>query len=146
MSPDSRPDIERVRTVLRHLIDLSGLSRHEIRKRLHDDGHGAYLAGVLSGRIQLKLHHVLDLLRVLDLQPMELFRLVFREPSEPSPLIHKLNTLVSLRGSIPRTGRTTAPSSSSVEDLRAQVAALRRDVQQLRTRLDRAQPERREKG
>ncbi|HVT18889.1 MAG TPA: hypothetical protein VHQ90_22225 [Thermoanaerobaculia bacterium] len=88
MSPDSRPDVERVRTVLRHLIDLSGLSRHKLQKRLRDDGNGAYLAGVLNGRLQLKLRHVLDLVRVLDLQPLELFRLglprTFRaEPAHP---------------------------------------------------------------
>jgi hypothetical protein len=92
-----RAEVERVRATLRTLVDLSGMSRREVRRRLAAAGSGMNLAGLLSGRLDLKLRHVVDLGRVLGVEPGEFFRLVFGagEAGQRSPLLRRLEGLIA---------------------------------------------------
>jgi hypothetical protein len=85
--------VERVRQGLGTLIDLSWLSRREIERRLAEQGCGLDLNRLLGGKAALKLHQVLDVLRVLDVHPWELFRLTFKEPERRSPLLERVQAL-----------------------------------------------------
>jgi hypothetical protein len=85
--------VHRLREALRGLIDLSGLSRRQIEQRLSALGRGIDLTRLLKGRFEMKVRHVLDLSDVLGIHPLELFRLVFREPQERSPLLQQVQAL-----------------------------------------------------
>jgi hypothetical protein len=89
----SKADVERVRETLSHFIELSGLSRREVEKRLLEEGCGTDLGRLLSGRLDLKLRHILDICRVIGLYPQELFRIVFKEADQRSPLLQRLDVL-----------------------------------------------------
>jgi hypothetical protein len=93
----SRTEVERARSTLRDLVELSGMSRREVRRCLVAQGSGMNLAGLLSGRLDLKLRHVLDLSRVLGVEPGEFFRLVFGhgKPDQWSPLLRRLEGLAA---------------------------------------------------
>ncbi|HVT14725.1 MAG TPA: hypothetical protein VHQ90_00910 [Thermoanaerobaculia bacterium] len=71
------------------------MSRREVRRRLVAAGSGINLAALLSGRLDIKLRHVLDLSRVLGIHPLEFFRLVVGAPEQRSPLLRTLDDLVS---------------------------------------------------
>jgi hypothetical protein len=90
---DSRTDVARVREALESLVDLSGLSRREIERRLARQERALDVGRLLSGKFELKLHHMLDIIRVLDVHPVEFFRLVFKEPERRSPLIGRVQAL-----------------------------------------------------
>jgi hypothetical protein len=53
-----KADIHRTLQALRHLIDLSELSRREIEKRLAARGAGVSLTRLLAGRYEIKLRHL----------------------------------------------------------------------------------------
>jgi hypothetical protein len=88
-----REDCARVRATLDALIDMSGLSRRQIERCLAEQDAGVDLTRLLSGRFALKLYHLLDILEVLQVQPLEFFRMVFPAPEKRSPLIARLVTL-----------------------------------------------------
>jgi hypothetical protein len=93
--PDA--EVERARQALRGLIDLSMMSRREVERRLLEQGCGTDLGRLLSGRLDLKLRHVVDICRVLNLQPMEYFRIVFKEPEKRSPFLQRIEALLGLK-------------------------------------------------
>lgn len=90
---DSRADVARVREALGSLVDLSGLSRREIERRLAKQERGLDVGRLLNGKFELKLHHMLDILCVLEIHPVEFFRLVFKAPERRSPLIGRVQAL-----------------------------------------------------
>lgn len=50
---------------------------------------------LLSGRLDLKLRHILDICRVIELYPQEFFRIVFKDADRRSPLLQRLDTLTN---------------------------------------------------
>jgi transcriptional regulator with XRE-family HTH domain len=124
--------VERAREVLRHLIELSGLSQREVERRLVERGSGTDVTRLLSGRLDLKLRHVLDISTVLGIHPLEFFRMVFREPEQRSPFLRKLDELVApgsgQRATRPQIGRL---SPGDVEDLQASIAELLGELKKL---------------
>lgn len=91
----SEAEVERCRETLRDFIELSGLSKREVEKRLLDEGCGTDMGRLLSGRLDLKLRHILDICRVIELYPQEFFRIVFKDADRRSPLLQRLDTLTS---------------------------------------------------
>jgi hypothetical protein len=110
----SKAEVERTRETLSHFIELSGLSRREVEKRLLDEGCGTDLGRLLSGRLDLKLRHILDICRVIGLYPQELFRIVFKDTDQRSPLIQQLDALTG-PNRLPGTARTPAPRSPATD-------------------------------
>jgi hypothetical protein len=131
----SKAEVERARSTLRDLVELSGMSRREVRRRLAAAGCGMNLAGLLSGRLDLKLRHVLDLGRVLGVEPGEFFRLVFGEPSEQSPLLRRLEELVA-PGRPRRLIGSPAVSRQELAELGERVEVLSRRVGRLAALVD----------
>jgi hypothetical protein len=91
------PEVEKAREVMRILASLSGLSRREIARRLKEKGEGCDVSRLLGGGLDPKLHHVLAFCRLLQLHPMEFFRMVYREPKAPSPFLKSIDLLLSHR-------------------------------------------------
>ncbi len=86
--------MERARVTLGHLIEFSGLSRREVEKRLLDLGCGTDLDRLLRGRLDLKFRHILDILYVIEVYPLEFFSMVCGRPRERSPLLGRLEAIV----------------------------------------------------
>lgn len=113
----SEAEVTRAREILSHLIELSGMSRREVERHLLEQGCGTDLGRLLSGRLDLKLRHVVDICRVIDLYPLEFFHIVFKDSEQRSPLLQRLEALLPGRLSrAPRVPEGRLPAAS-FEDL-----------------------------
>jgi hypothetical protein len=90
------PEVEQARRVLVTLCNLSLMSRRTLAKRLAEEGGGTDLTRLLSGRLQLKLGHVVALCKALDIHPLEFSWMVFGEPAEPSPFLKQIDTVLGI--------------------------------------------------
>ena len=95
---DTTATEEAARRTLSSLIELSGLSRREVERRLLEQQAGTDLGRLLSGRLDLKLRHIVDIVRVLELHPHEFFRMLFKEQPDRSPLLQRLDGLMGAIG------------------------------------------------
>jgi hypothetical protein len=122
-------EVGRMRETLSHLIEFSGMSRREVEQRLGQRGCGTDLGRLLSGRLDLKMKHVLALCRVIDLEPVEFLQIALKpRPGQRSPLLRRLQAL------LPQAGADACPPSppAAAPDL----ADLARRVHELAERLD----------
>jgi transcriptional regulator with XRE-family HTH domain len=128
----SKAEVARVREALRSLIDLSGLSRREIEKRLSAQGSGVDLTRLLAGRFEIKLRHILDIAQVIDIHPLEFFRLTFKEPEERSPLLQRVEAVFA-PGNLAAGGRRprARPAAGDADDLPNRLKDLLREVERL---------------
>jgi hypothetical protein len=127
----TRAAVERARVTLRNLIELSGLSRREVEKRLLDCGGGTDLGRLLSGRLDLKLRHILDILRVIEIYPLEFFTMVCERPRERSPLLGRLEALVMPTRIGARGDPVPAPSEvDALERLLARLAEVTAEAEE----------------
>jgi hypothetical protein len=127
----SKAEVEHVRATLSHFIELSGLSRREVEKRLLAEGNGTDLCRLLSGRLDLKLRHILDICRVIGIYPQELFRIVFKEADQRSSLLQRLDALTSPR----RSGAARSPEAHApapvLEEMNLRLAEILRRLERL---------------
>jgi hypothetical protein len=130
----SQADVARVREVLASLVDLSGLSRREVERRLAQQGCGLDVSRLLGGKFELKLHQMLDIIRVLEIHPVELFRLIFKEPEVRSPLLERVQALFA--GGKPQLGpRHLRLTEKDLDELRRRLDEVTQLVEQLKSRL-----------
>lgn len=97
MSPRARlPEEGRARRALCGLVELSGVPRRDIAKRLQECGAGVDLNRLLRESLaqDIKLHHIIALCRILELHPLEFFRMVWREPDARSPCATRIEGLL----------------------------------------------------
>ncbi|HVT14727.1 MAG TPA: hypothetical protein VHQ90_00920 [Thermoanaerobaculia bacterium] len=126
-----RTETEKARTTLGDLLEVSGVSRRQLSRRLREQGCDINLHRLFSGRLALKLHHILDITAALGLHPMEFFRIIFAEPEQPSPLLRRLASLLG-----PTRVRPLGPPAVGREEfdqLGQRVTDLTRRVEQLAT-------------
>ena len=71
-------EVRRATTLLEALIQVAGVSQEEIDRRL--EVTPGYVERLLTGRLELKLRHILALLRVLEIEPALFFQTLFPEP------------------------------------------------------------------
>src|ERR1700680_4416708 len=90
---DSKAEVARVREALRSIIDVAGMSHREIERRLARQGQGFDMNRLLAGKFEIKLYQILDVLGVLEIHPVEFFRLVFREPTKQSPILLRMREI-----------------------------------------------------
>jgi hypothetical protein len=76
----------------------------------------------------LKLRHVLDIVRVLDLHPLEFFRILFREPFARSPFLRRLDALVAPG----QPAVAFRPAETEIEEIRRCLFELARKVEMLK--------------
>jgi hypothetical protein len=129
----SKAEVARVRETLWRIIDVAGLSVRGIERRLASEGQGMDLNRLLTGRFQLKLYQILDVLRVLEIHPVEFFRLVFKEPAQRNPLLERMREIFgAVRPPAVAPPANTPGPEATVEALRRRVDELARLVDQLR--------------
>jgi hypothetical protein len=128
----SKENVARIREALDGLVDLSGLSRREIERRLAQNGSGFDVSRLLVGRFGLKLDQLLDLLRVLEIHPVEFFRLVFKEPERRSPLLVRVRALYSSDEPVRQAAARGA--ESDLDTLRRRLDEMEQRIEQLRVK------------
>src|ERR1700753_644656 len=89
---ESDASVERARAILRVLVGMSGISRREVRRRLAALGSGTDVTRLLGGTLDLKLRHIVDILDVIEVHPLEFFQMTFPPPETPrrSPVLQML--------------------------------------------------------
>jgi hypothetical protein len=88
-------DIGRMRRALGDLVEFSGMSRRDVERRLRECGCGTDLGRLLSGRLELKMKHLLAVCQVIELGPLELMQIALKpRPGERSPLLRRIQDLV----------------------------------------------------
>ncbi|HEY0781062.1 MAG TPA: hypothetical protein VGE98_01300 [Thermoanaerobaculia bacterium] len=109
--------IERMRWLLRTAIRVSDFTHREIEINL--GWSGGSLSRLFSGEVELKIHHVLDILGVIQLPPGEFFQIAFpTEVISPSPVLKKLQEAMRSEPSVETLGegteRGTQPSAEQL--------------------------------
>jgi hypothetical protein len=125
--------VDRARELLRDLIELSGISRREVERRLLEQDCGTDLGRLLSGRLDLKLRHVLDIVRVLELDPGEFFGMVFKKSAARSPFLRRLESIIGPVDVPPRAQPAIDErTADGIAEIRGLVLDLARTVDQLK--------------
>jgi hypothetical protein len=131
--------VDRTRRILLQLVSLSGLSRREIQRRLDRQGATVDVTRILRGDLDLKVRHLLAILGVLEIQPLDFFQLVFPTPSQPrSPLLQLFEKALGPEAAqVPTAtakGRPKAPGDEARPvdaDVRRRMAELMREMEHL---------------
>jgi transcriptional regulator with XRE-family HTH domain len=107
----TQEQIERLTEVLKTLLRFSKVRNREIETQLGFSG--GYMSRLLSGKIDIKISHLLDIARILDLRPQELFAVAFPEDGArgPSPGMERIRKLLP---HLARAGRGAATMEASV--------------------------------
>ena len=108
-------------SLLKTLIRFSQTNNREIEKRLGFSG--GYLSRLLSGKIEIKIQHILAILELIELEPHEFFAMAFpADRKEPSPLLRHLQKVMpQLVPSTMAAAVTPAPPSVDVKKLQKAV-------------------------
>lgn len=73
-------EVRHAARLLECLIQAAGVSEADLERRL--DASPGYVGRVLSGEIELKLRHILSVLRVLEIEPALFFESLY--PAQPT--------------------------------------------------------------
>ncbi|HWN45421.1 MAG TPA: helix-turn-helix transcriptional regulator [Thermoanaerobaculia bacterium] len=68
-------EVRRAAKLLDALIQVTGESQEELERRL--EASPGYLGRLLAGRVELKLRHILAVLRVLEIEPSLFFKTLY---------------------------------------------------------------------
>ena len=128
--------VARVRETLDDLIALSDCSQREVQRILNVHGCSLDMNRLLSGKFNLKLIQLLDVCRAIGVHPMELLRLVLKEPRTPSPVIARMAGLFGpgtpLPIAPPAPARAAEPSE--IQEIELHLSTLQRQLADLRRR------------
>ena len=81
-SPEARgPEAQRLLHVLRQSMKLLGFTNRDIERKLGLSA--SYLSRLFSGLIELRVSHIVDIARVIGVEPEEIFHLAFPERKAP---------------------------------------------------------------
>jgi hypothetical protein len=84
---------EQLARVLKLLIRFSKIQNQELEKKLGFSG--GYMSRLLSGRIDIKISHVLDIADSLGMLPQEIFAIAFPASSPgPSPGLRNVHKML----------------------------------------------------
>ena len=70
-------EVRRAAKLLEALIQVTGQSQEELERRL--EASPGYLGRLLAGRVELKLRHILAILRILEIEPALFFQTLYPE-------------------------------------------------------------------
>lgn len=70
-------EIRRAARLLESLIQVTGESQEELERQL--EASPGYLSRLLAGRVELKLRHILAILRVLEIEPSLFFQTLYSD-------------------------------------------------------------------
>lgn len=70
-------EVRRAAKLLEILIQVTGASQQEVEQRL--EASPGYVGRLLEGRMELKLRHILAILRILEIEPTLFFQTLYPE-------------------------------------------------------------------
>lgn len=70
-------EVRRAASLLETLIQVAGMPPEELEKRL--EASPGYLGRLLTGKVELKLRHILAILRILEIEPALFFQILYPE-------------------------------------------------------------------
>lgn len=122
-------EVRRASKLLEALIQVIGLSQEEVEQRL--DASPGYLNRLLSSRVELKLRHILAILRVLEIEPSLFFHTLYPEagPEGGTVRIDELRQRLESLGlgvEAPLPGPETGPDLERLVQRAVQAALSRR--------------------
>ena len=107
-------DIRRCAKMLESVVRMDGLSARQLEEKL---GYGAGTVNRLfSGKIELKLRHILLILEVIGIPPSQFFREVFPEDDRPRSEPEMASRLLDLLERHVPKRTTTRPATTGVTD------------------------------
>jgi transcriptional regulator with XRE-family HTH domain len=108
-------DIRRCAKMLESVVRMDGLSARQLEEKL---GYGAGTVNRLfSGKIELKLRHILLILEVIGIPPSQFFREVFPEDGRPRSEPEMASRLLDLlERHVPKRPTRPAPAASVADD------------------------------
>lgn len=117
-------------SLLKTLIRFSSTNNRAIEKELGFSG--GYLSRLLSGKIEIKIQHILAILKLIELEPHEFFSMAFpADRKEPSPLLRHLQRVMPQL--VPSTmAAAVAPASPSVDVKKLQKAVEEKSLEAIR--------------
>jgi hypothetical protein len=140
-------ELGQMRKALSNLIEFSGMSRREVERRLLESDCGTDLGRLLSGRLDLKMKHLLALCRVIDLEPLEFVQIALKpRPGQRSPLLRRLEALLPYAraeagaAAPPRTTAEIAALLRRAQDLAEQLQEFMREAARIPTPADAHRP------
>jgi len=90
---NEKEEVERLLNVLRIVVRLLGLSNREIERRLGLTP--SYVSRLFAGAIELKVEHILSIVRAVGLEPWEFYELAYpRRPDAPSEAYRSIHSLL----------------------------------------------------
>ena len=75
------PETERIILVLRTTLRVLGFSLREIERRM--DLSASYLSRLFAGKVELKVDHVVEISRAMEVDPAEVFQMALFPASTP---------------------------------------------------------------
>jgi transcriptional regulator with XRE-family HTH domain len=108
-------DIRRCAKMLESVVRMDGLSARQLEEKL---GYGAGTVNRLfSGKIELKLRHILLILEVIGIPPSQFFREVFPEDGRPRSEPEMASRLLDLlERHVPKQPQPARPAATGVTD------------------------------
>lgn len=132
---DGKAETARVREALHRIIDVADMSQRAIERSLAARGQGFDMNRMLTGRFETKLYQILDVLGVLEIHPVEFFRLVFKEPTKQSAILLRMREIFGAVRPAAAAPSPTAPRPElTIEALHRRVEELARQFDQLARR------------
>lgn len=126
----AREHEEHLARALKHVIRASDYSARAIERELGMSG--GYVSRLTSGRLELKMSNLFDILDVLGLTPNEFFSIAFPlRPGEASSLMKRLRELSPPPE--PAGGRSVEPDAGDGEMERKVMDALRKVLSETET-------------
>lgn len=107
-------EVHRAAKLLEALIQVTGVSQEEIERRL--EAAPGYVERLFTGRLELKLRHILAILRVLEIEPSLFFQTLYPEPGPAAGTVQ----LDELRRRVKQLGVGSGPMPApdlGIEDL-----------------------------
>ena len=129
-------EVRRAAKLLDVLIQATGVSPEELERRL--EASPGYLGRLLSGAVELKLRHILAILRILEIDPTLFFQTLYPEsgPAGGTVQLDELRVQVESLGIREREEESQPPKpAGGMEDLErlvqgvAQAARSRRKLE-----------------
>ncbi len=119
MDTEDAAEVARIRELLRTVVRVAGVSNREMERQLGQSP--GYLSRLFAGTIEIKLRHVLEILRLVKVEPAEFFHLVYPRPGVSSATGRRAREVLTLfshvTGEQPRQAKVDEMVREAVERL-----------------------------
>lgn len=84
------PENQHILRTLKMIMRVLGYTNRDIERQLGLSS--SYLSRLFSGGMELRFQHIVQIARVMGMEPEEVFQLAYSEPKEPSEAMKRLRS------------------------------------------------------